>query len=198
MEPMLVNLGEGISLNQFDSVGYTLLSEEEKKQVRQRSPQAVAPSDLVEQLVERTELPLQAHNFFHAQPLSVDDHPEEGRNPLTKTTILEDLQLLFDKTFIKKYTRDRRGGAVPDRLVITRAQIIGNLGNWIAYAARRHQITGERRALLNSDDISDERKREIRENPFRLHGKKTNGTGPELRTGRDRHGLPTNLLPDPR
>merc|ERR1712178_606794 len=56
---------------------------------------------------------------------------------------LASFQELFDHTFRTKFTRDRKDGAVPDRLVITRGQRCQNVQNWIEYSRRRWHIREE-------------------------------------------------------
>jgi hypothetical protein len=56
---------------------------------------------------------------------------------------LSDFQKLFDASFRKKYTRDRKDGGVPDRLLITRGHRCQNVQNWIEYSRRRWQIKEE-------------------------------------------------------
>jgi len=58
---------------------------------------------------------------------------------LTKVQ-LELFQQLFDSTFRKKYTRDRKHGQVPDRLQITRGHMCQNVQSWTEYSSRRWQI----------------------------------------------------------
>merc|ERR1719163_2355691 len=55
-------------------------------------------------------------------------------------------QKLFDASFRKKFTRDRKDGNVPDRLVITRGHRSQNVQNWVEYSRRRWQIKQELRA----------------------------------------------------
>merc|ERR1712046_218171 len=56
---------------------------------------------------------------------------------------LAEFQQLFDTTFRKKFTRDRKDGGVPDRLSITRGQRCQNVQNWIEYSRKRWQIKEE-------------------------------------------------------
>eukprot|EP00746_Dinoflagellata_sp_MGD_P149898 gnl/MRDRNA2_/MRDRNA2_81885_c0_seq1.p1 gnl/MRDRNA2_/MRDRNA2_81885_c0~~gnl/MRDRNA2_/MRDRNA2_81885_c0_seq1.p1 ORF type:complete len:598 (-),score=106.44 gnl/MRDRNA2_/MRDRNA2_81885_c0_seq1:226-2019(-) len=53
---------------------------------------------------------------------------------------VEKLQALFDASFHRKYTRDRKGGKVPDRLVVEDAKYIQNAQNWTEYKARGDEI----------------------------------------------------------
>lgn len=53
---------------------------------------------------------------------------------------LEVLQQLFDASFKKVYTRDRRGGGVPDRLVVERAVRIQNATNWMEYKRMQDDV----------------------------------------------------------
>lgn len=50
---------------------------------------------------------------------------------------------LFENTFLKRYTRDRRGGKVPDSLRVEEVEQVFNCGSWGEYAARRRQVFGE-------------------------------------------------------
>jgi hypothetical protein len=59
---------------------------------------------------------------------------------------LESFQKLFDCSFRKKFTRDRKDGAVPDRLLVTRGQRCQNVQNWVEYARRRWEIREELKA----------------------------------------------------
>merc|ERR1712072_1209580 len=56
---------------------------------------------------------------------------------------LAEFQELFDKSFRKKFTRDRKDGGVPDRLCITRGQRCQNVQNWIEYSRMRWQVKEE-------------------------------------------------------
>lgn len=56
---------------------------------------------------------------------------------------LEDFQRLFDTSFRKKFTRDRKDGGVPERLCITRGQRCQNVQNWIEYSRTRWLIKEE-------------------------------------------------------
>merc|ERR1712054_733682 len=56
---------------------------------------------------------------------------------------LSDFQKLFDASFRKKFTRDRKDGGVPDRLSITRGHRCQNVQNWVEYSRRRWQIKEE-------------------------------------------------------
>merc|ERR1712023_543081 len=51
-----------------------------------------------------------------------------------------------DHSFRKKFTRDRKDGAVPDRLLVTRGQRCQNVQNWVEYAKRRWEIREELKA----------------------------------------------------
>merc|ERR1712023_383506 len=51
-----------------------------------------------------------------------------------------------DHSFRKKFTRDRKDGAVPDRLLVTRGQRCQNVQNWVEYSRRRWEIRGELKA----------------------------------------------------
>merc|ERR1712007_260490 len=52
-------------------------------------------------------------------------------------------QKLFDASFRKKFTRDRKDGGVPDRLLITRGHRCQNVQNWVEYSQKRWQIKQE-------------------------------------------------------
>jgi len=56
------------------------------------------------------------------------------------------LQQLLDETFKEVYTRDRRGGEVPQRLVLVAATHIQNELNWVEYIKKREEIRAEIRA----------------------------------------------------
>jgi len=57
---------------------------------------------------------------------------------------LAEFQQLFDASFRKKFTRDRKdGGGVPNRLLITRGHRCQNVQNWVEYSRRRWQIKEE-------------------------------------------------------
>jgi len=56
------------------------------------------------------------------------------------------LQQLLDETFKEVYTRDRRGGEVPQRLVLVAATYIQNELNWVEYIQKREEIRAEIRA----------------------------------------------------
>lgn len=60
---------------------------------------------------------------------------------------LERLQALFDGSFRKKYTRDRRGGTVPSRLTVERAVRIQNAQNWAEYTGRQEEIRADLKGL---------------------------------------------------
>jgi len=62
-----------------------------------------------------------------------------ARPHLTREEVAS-LQQLFDASLRKKYTRDRKGGGVPDRLLVTRGDRIQNVKNWMEYSQRRSQI----------------------------------------------------------
>jgi len=73
-----------------------------------------------------------AYNMFCTETLS----PAE----------LGNFQKLFDTSFRKKFTRDRKDGAVPDRLLITRGHRCQNVQNWVQYSRMRWQIRQELKA----------------------------------------------------
>lgn len=71
-----------------------------------------------------------------------------ARSHLTQSEI-SSFQQLFDATLRKKYTRDRKGDKVPDRLLVTGGDRIQNVQNWIEYSQRRSHIKS---ALSKNDD----------------------------------------------
>jgi len=71
-----------------------------------------------------------------------------ARSHLTQSEV-SSFQQLFDATLRKKYTRDRKGGKVPDRLLVTKGERIQNVKNWIEYSQRRSHIKS---ALSKNDD----------------------------------------------
>jgi hypothetical protein len=82
-----------------------------------------------------------ARNFLYQSPISDDQ--------------ISQFQKLFDNTLKKKYTRDRKGGKVPDRMVITRGYRNHNSSNWVEYSIKRAKVkremqTPERAGLLRS------------------------------------------------
>jgi len=66
-------------------------------------------------------------------------------------SLFADLQKLLDDTFFSKYTRDRKGGEVPQRLVLVRATIIQNEQNWSEYIEKRRKIASQ----LAIDELRD-------------------------------------------
>merc|ERR1712194_448365 len=62
-----------------------------------------------------------------------------GRIPL-QGKVLEELQQLIDASFRKVYTRDRKGGMVPDHLELSRGVRIQNAQNWMESCARTEAI----------------------------------------------------------
>jgi hypothetical protein len=56
---------------------------------------------------------------------------------------VDHLQKLFDVSFRQKYTRDRKGGKVPQRLVVRRAARIQNAHTWQDFVARQNTILAE-------------------------------------------------------
>jgi hypothetical protein len=60
-------------------------------------------------------------------------------------------QKLFDQTFVQKYTRDRRGGRVPDSLQVVRGWRCQNLQNWAEYQDKKESIL---RNLQQTDGLS--------------------------------------------
>merc|ERR1719274_346293 len=76
-------------------------------------------------------------------------HAEEGDvvNMIAMVPVadpeLRALQAMFDASFRRKYTRDRKGAKVPDRLELRRAVRIQNAQNWAEYTERRGAIQAE-------------------------------------------------------
>jgi len=56
---------------------------------------------------------------------------------------LDRLQKLFDASFVAKYTRDRKGGKVPDRLLVQRAVRVQNAQNWSEFMGRNNEIRAD-------------------------------------------------------
>eukprot|EP00931_Biecheleriopsis_adriatica_P004917 TRINITY_DN106501_c0_g1_i1.p1 TRINITY_DN106501_c0_g1~~TRINITY_DN106501_c0_g1_i1.p1 ORF type:complete len:627 (+),score=59.98 TRINITY_DN106501_c0_g1_i1:43-1923(+) len=56
---------------------------------------------------------------------------------------VDEFQTLFDKSFRRKYTRDRKGGKVPQRLVVRRVARIQNAHTWQDYMVRQNSIRTE-------------------------------------------------------
>jgi len=86
----------------------------------------------------------------------LEDIPmEKGLNPNEENTMnkfakielkgtdLEAIQKLFDSTYKKVYTRDRKGAKVPDRLKIVRVERIQNLQNWAEFRSRQQEVLEE-------------------------------------------------------
>lgn len=65
---------------------------------------------------------------------------------------LEAMQGLFDASFRKRYTRDRRGGKVPDKLLLARGHRIQNAMNWAEYCARKEVVKGDLRELREAGE----------------------------------------------
>eukprot|EP00928_Gymnodinium_smaydae_P045436 TRINITY_DN30287_c0_g1_i1.p1 TRINITY_DN30287_c0_g1~~TRINITY_DN30287_c0_g1_i1.p1 ORF type:complete len:684 (-),score=101.59 TRINITY_DN30287_c0_g1_i1:194-2155(-) len=53
------------------------------------------------------------------------------------------MQTLLDETFKSKYTRDRKGGQLPQRLVVVFVRAIQNESNFLEYVKRRKEIADE-------------------------------------------------------
>ena len=65
---------------------------------------------------------------------------------------------LFENTFLKRYTRDRRGGKVPESLQLEEVEQVLNCGSWGEYAMRRKQVhreVGEKGAAWFGDLRTD-------------------------------------------
>merc|ERR1712232_1202219 len=60
-------------------------------------------------------------------------------------------QQLLDATFVSKYTRDRRGGKVPQGLCVHKAIRIQNLRNWQEFIARENEIRTEIQQLKEDE-----------------------------------------------
>jgi len=100
-------------------------------------------------------LSLRRSDNFYKQCLGKEHLHEIGANYLSynmfctqelQRSELSEFQDLFDASFRKKFTRDRKDGNVPDRLRITRGHRCQNVQNWIEYSRRRWQIKEELRA----------------------------------------------------
>jgi len=59
--------------------------------------------------------------------------------PMTQD-VVRTVQILFDKTFRKVYTRDRRGCPIPDRFLVKEVNRVLNDQVWREYVQRREQI----------------------------------------------------------
>lgn len=59
---------------------------------------------------------------------------------VTSGTLLKIFQHLVNATFIRKYTRDRKGESVPDALQVLRVVDISNPINYLSYMRRRDEI----------------------------------------------------------
>merc|ERR1712232_1408333 len=60
-------------------------------------------------------------------------------------------QQLLDATFVSKYTRDRRGGKVPQGLRVHKAIRIQNLRNWQEFIAKENEIRTEIQQLKEDE-----------------------------------------------
>jgi len=58
-------------------------------------------------------------------------------------SLADTIQKIMDETFIAKFTRDRKDGDVPSRLVLVGATHVQNEQNWVEYAARRADVAKE-------------------------------------------------------
>lgn len=89
---------------------------------------------------------------------------EKGLNPNEENTMnkfakielkgsdLEAIQKLFDSTYKKVYTRDRKGAKVPDRLKIVRVERIQNLQNWAEFRSRQQEVLEEIKKLKDAGE----------------------------------------------
>lgn len=95
----------------------------------------------------------------------LEDIPmEKGLNPNEENTMnkfakielsgsdLEAIQKLFDSTYKKVYTRDRKGAKVPDRLKIVRVERIQNLQNWAEFRLRQQEVVEEIKKLRDAGE----------------------------------------------
>lgn len=64
---------------------------------------------------------------------------------------LENIQRLLDTSFRKRYTRDRRGGKVPDRLKVRKGVRVQNAQNWVEYKTRQEEIRRDLEKLREDD-----------------------------------------------
>jgi hypothetical protein len=109
-------------------------------------------------------LTLRKSENVYKHVMGMEHHSEIGNQFLGYnmfcTQVLQQAELiyfqqLFDASFRKKFTRDRRDGSVPDRLLITRGHRCQNVQNWLEYSRRRWQIREELKAdkgLMRSID----------------------------------------------
>jgi len=93
---------------------------------------------------------------------------EKGLTPSDKTTMnkfakieicggskdFEAIQNLFDSTYKKVYTRDRKGAKVPDRLKLVRIERIQNLQNWAEFRLKQQEIVEELGKLKEKGDFA--------------------------------------------
>eukprot|EP00747_Dinoflagellata_sp_TGD_P208326 gnl/TRDRNA2_/TRDRNA2_81828_c0_seq1.p1 gnl/TRDRNA2_/TRDRNA2_81828_c0~~gnl/TRDRNA2_/TRDRNA2_81828_c0_seq1.p1 ORF type:complete len:471 (+),score=72.68 gnl/TRDRNA2_/TRDRNA2_81828_c0_seq1:164-1576(+) len=68
---------------------------------------------------------------------------------------LPKLQALFDTSFRKKYTRDRKGEKVPDGLEVVKAVRIQNAMNWAEFTTRKKEIIQNIETLRRSGLFKD-------------------------------------------
>ncbi|CAJ1399876.1 unnamed protein product [Effrenium voratum] len=84
-----------------------------------------------------------------------DIHMEKGLSPTADNVMnrfgkiqlsekeVTAIQQIFDDTYKKVYTRDRKGSKVPDRLEVVRAERIQNLQNWAEFRLKQQEILEE-------------------------------------------------------
>jgi len=74
----------------------------------------------------------------------------DGKNLVARVHLssveLRSFQALLDTTFRKVYTRDRKGGRVPDGMELVKGERIQNLHNWVEFRSRQQEIVAEIRA----------------------------------------------------
>eukprot|EP00746_Dinoflagellata_sp_MGD_P146930 gnl/MRDRNA2_/MRDRNA2_79337_c0_seq2.p1 gnl/MRDRNA2_/MRDRNA2_79337_c0~~gnl/MRDRNA2_/MRDRNA2_79337_c0_seq2.p1 ORF type:complete len:288 (-),score=36.93 gnl/MRDRNA2_/MRDRNA2_79337_c0_seq2:150-1013(-) len=74
-------------------------------------------------------------------------NPSDGQNLYGEVKLddqaLAEMQALFDSTFRKIYTRDRKGANVPDRMELKKGIKIQNAMNWAEYCTRREAIRSQ-------------------------------------------------------
>lgn len=60
-----------------------------------------------------------------------------------RSATFEWIRGLFENTFLHRYTRDRRGGKVPDALTVEEVDQVFNCGSWLEYEIRRQKVYQE-------------------------------------------------------
>ena len=77
-------------------------------------------------------------NKFAKIPLPIED--------------VREIQKLFDSTYKKVYTRDRKGTKVPDSLKVVHVERIQNLQNWAEFRLKQQEIRSELDVLKNKGE----------------------------------------------